>query len=286
MGFKETDNGNGTAHYEYAVHNLCSDRSLQAFSVAMPAGANVTNTGFHDVDYHSNEPGGYSLTDWTPTVAPGSVTWATDTYAINPAANALRWGTMYNYRFDSDQPPGQVTFTLFKPGTPATMLVPAQPYLGAAATGNVGATAGGPFNVFTINGSTGGMARRVEAGVGQPLTLAVSQPPLNASPSHFAIFGLFGIPPVSASYALPLGIGNSLFAPCPIDPFNPTLFLLADNFPIGGCAPLLASTAAPWTLTIPAGVAAPIDVTLQGVARDTTAPSTYAVTNGVILRVN
>ena len=40
-------------------------------------GANVTNVGFKDVDYHSNEPGNYSLTDWTPTVAPGSVSWAT-----------------------------------------------------------------------------------------------------------------------------------------------------------------------------------------------------------------
>ena len=36
MAFLATDNGNGTTHYEYAVHNLCSDRSLQALSIAMP----------------------------------------------------------------------------------------------------------------------------------------------------------------------------------------------------------------------------------------------------------
>ena len=74
--------------------------------------------------------------------------------------------------------------------------------------------------------------------------------------------------------------------PCPIDPFNPALFTLADNFPIGGCVPLLPSTAAAWSLTVPGGVPVPIDVTLQAVIEDVTSPSTYAVTNGVILRVN
>ena len=163
---------------------------------------------------------------------------------------------------------------------------PTAPYLGVAGIGNVGATAGGPFNVLTVNGSTGGISRRVQAGIGQALTFAVSQPPLNASPSNFAIFGLIGIPAVTASYALPLGIGNMTFVPCPIDPFNASLFLLVDNFPIGGCAPLLASTAAPWSITVPGGMPVPIDVTLQAVIEDVTRPSTYAVTNGVILRVN
>ncbi|MCC6358157.1 MAG: hypothetical protein IT450_05400, partial [Phycisphaerales bacterium] len=37
----------------------------------------------------------------------------------------IRWGTMYTFRFDADTPPtpGDVTLTLFKPGTPATMSV-------------------------------------------------------------------------------------------------------------------------------------------------------------------
>ena len=68
---------------------------------------------------------------------------------------------------------------------------------------------------------------------------------------------MIGIPAPSASYALPLAIGNMLFVPCPIDPFNPALFTLADNFPIGGCPPLLPSAAAPWSLTVPGGVPVP-----------------------------
>ena len=69
-----TDNGDGTWHYEYAVHNLYSDRSCGAFSVPVPAGANVSNVGFHDVPYHSGEP--YSSTDWTPSVSSGMVVGA------------------------------------------------------------------------------------------------------------------------------------------------------------------------------------------------------------------
>jgi glycosylphosphatidylinositol phospholipase D len=59
-------------------------------------------------------------------VAPGSVAWATQTYATNPAANALRWGTMYNYWFDSDLPPdpaGAITVGLFRAPTASSPAV-------------------------------------------------------------------------------------------------------------------------------------------------------------------
>ena len=32
-------------------------------------------------------------------------TWSTQTYDQNENANALRWGTMYNFWFDADAPP-------------------------------------------------------------------------------------------------------------------------------------------------------------------------------------
>jgi hypothetical protein len=576
LGFLATDNGNGTTHYEYAIHNLNSDRCVQAVSIALPAGASVSNVGFHDVDYHSNEPGNYSLTDWTSSVAAGSVSWATELYAANPAANALRWGTTYNFRFDSTLPPGDVTLSLFKPGAPATMVVPSPlpaftvaipdapatiepdqatavtvtatnlsgqpdpasgllyaaigngpfvsspltslggnafsgmlpptpcfqtvrwyvslsplgggapvvaptgapavanqseavttvlhtivaddmetvlpgwtvtnvmgsladgqwdpapsvpvgggdrgdpptafggsgkcfltdnvdgnsdvddgetrldspqfdltgfsdarirvriwydnafsagsndamviqisnngggswttmetwnqspdvwvehkyrvgqfvaptaqmkvrfvasdyspghvveagvdsfvvevcpsaPYLGTAGAGNVGANASGPFDVLLVNGSAGGPSRRVEVPIGQTISLSMAQPPGTVVPANFALFGVLGIPGPSASYGLPLGIGAMVFVPCPIDPFNAALFMLADNFPIGGCTPALPSTNAPWLVSVPGGVGFPIDVTLQGVIEDTTAATGLAVTNGVILRVD
>ena len=122
LGTKVTNLGVGQYHYEYALFNMNSDRGAQALSVPLSSGAILNNVGFHDVDYHSGEP--YALTDWSANVVPNSsVTWSTQTFAANPNANALRWSTTYNYRFDSNAAPqqGQVTVTLFKPGTPTTI---------------------------------------------------------------------------------------------------------------------------------------------------------------------
>lgn len=113
-----TDIGGGMYHYEYAVQNLNCDRSVGSFSIPVGGGATVQNIGFHDVDYHSGEP--YDGTDWPGTYTGGAVTWSTQSYAANQNANALRWGTLYNFRFDANVPPaaGLATLGLFKPGTP------------------------------------------------------------------------------------------------------------------------------------------------------------------------
>ena len=69
LGYRVTDNGNGTWHYEYALHNMNSRRDAQSFSIPVPSGVNVTNMGFHDVDYHSGDGEAaagvnYDGTDW------------------------------------------------------------------------------------------------------------------------------------------------------------------------------------------------------------------------------
>ena len=117
---KATSLGGGLYHYEYAVQNLNNQRAGQAFTVPIPPGTVVTNVGFHDVDYHSGEV--FDGTDWTPTVTASSVSWATQTYAVNQNANALRWGTLYNFRFDANQAPGtaSVVIDLFRPGSPTS----------------------------------------------------------------------------------------------------------------------------------------------------------------------
>ncbi|MCI0631214.1 MAG: hypothetical protein L0Y44_11245 [Phycisphaerales bacterium] len=125
LGYRATDNGNGTWHYEYALYNMNSDRSAQVFSIPIPPGVSVTNAGFHDVDYHSGDGEvigtNYSATDWPDQLGDGSISWATEAYTDNSNANALRWGTLYNFRFDADAPPVAVTafIGLFKPGTPS-----------------------------------------------------------------------------------------------------------------------------------------------------------------------
>jgi hypothetical protein len=122
VGSACTDNGDGTWHYEYAVQNLNSHRSGRGFSVPVPAGTTVSNPGFHDVDSHSGEI--TDSTDWPPTIGATTVHWETDPFAVNEHANALRFSTLYNFRFDADRPPADgvlVTLELFRPGAPASV---------------------------------------------------------------------------------------------------------------------------------------------------------------------
>lgn len=118
---KVTDLGGGIWHYEYAVHNLNSDRAAGTVSVPIIPGTAVTNVGFHDIDYHSGEP--YDNTDWSSTVTSSEVVWTSpQTFAQNPNSNALRWGTMYNFYFDANIPPvpGDLSITSFKPSSSPT----------------------------------------------------------------------------------------------------------------------------------------------------------------------
>ncbi len=121
LAFKTSDNGDGTWHYEYAIYNMNCHRSASGFSVPIPPLVTVTNVGFHDVDSHSGEP--FDTTDWTATVTGQEVQWAAASFAENADANALRWGTLYNYWFDADTAPtdGEVTLGLFLPGSPDSM---------------------------------------------------------------------------------------------------------------------------------------------------------------------
>lgn len=119
---KATDLGEGDWRYDYAVYNLNSHRSGGSFFVPVPNGATVSGVGFHDVDYHSGEP--YANTDWVSSVGAGGVTWSSpETFAQNPNTNALRWGTMYNFWFETNVAPatGEVTLGLFRTGTPSSI---------------------------------------------------------------------------------------------------------------------------------------------------------------------
>ena len=133
LGAKVSDLGTGFWHYEYALYNMNSDRSGRSFTVPVSIGAVVQNIEFHDVDYHSGELGvdnegnhiNWDGTDWSTSTLTGKVVWETEDFATNPNANALRWGTLYNFRFDSTAPPSStiVTLGLFKPGFPSDITI-------------------------------------------------------------------------------------------------------------------------------------------------------------------
>ncbi len=134
MGYKVTNPSAGVWHYEYALYNMNLDRSIQSFSVPLGAGVNISNIGFHSPPQH---PGfahdgtvgdaGYSSTPWTPTQTANSLAWNCETFVQNQNANAIRWGTLYNFRFDADQPPQATNATVdfFKTGSPMPVAIQA-----------------------------------------------------------------------------------------------------------------------------------------------------------------
>lgn len=121
VGSKATDIGGGFYHYEYAVMNIDMDRQVGSFTVPIPSGAGVVNIGFHAVEHHDepvNEVDGTPIDNapWTPSLTATDITWSTTT-------NPIRWGTLYNFRFDADVEPGTITASMgmFKPGTPTSL---------------------------------------------------------------------------------------------------------------------------------------------------------------------
>jgi hypothetical protein len=134
MGYKVTNPSIGVWHYEYALFNMNLDRSIQSFSVPLGTGVNVSNIGFHAPPQH---PGwandgtfmnqGYSSMPWAVNQMSGSITWNSETLAQNQNANAIRWGTLYDFRFDADQPPQSANATVgyFKTGLPGTVAIQA-----------------------------------------------------------------------------------------------------------------------------------------------------------------
>jgi hypothetical protein len=132
VAYKVTQVSANLWHYEYAIYNQNLDRGIQSFSVPIGTGVTVTNMGQHQPP---QQPGwsadgtsgnsGFSSTAWSQTLSPGMMNWSTETSLANLNANAIRWGTLYNFRFDADKPPAQMFATVgfFKTGSPVNVLV-------------------------------------------------------------------------------------------------------------------------------------------------------------------
>lgn len=152
LGSKATDLNNGTHHYEYAVYNMNSDRSVRTFSVPIPAGLSVTNAGFHDTTYRGNDGQGggapFSGTDWTFTNTGTTLEWSTSTFAQSNNANAIRWGTTYNFRFDANAVPTPGTITMDTYKVVGTVTAPADVPGGPGAPGGNICSGDGSLSTF------------------------------------------------------------------------------------------------------------------------------------------
>lgn len=118
LAVKTVDLGNGFWSYEYALYNWSSERRVRRFTV--PVSTTVQNIGFHDYD-------GAGANDWAVTVDGTSITWECETIDVNPNAPALEFGTLNNFRFETDSPPilDEATIYAFQPsgiGAPETQV--------------------------------------------------------------------------------------------------------------------------------------------------------------------
>lgn len=127
-----TQTGPSSWHYEYALYNRDYTPGVGRFMLSVPPTAPPTNLGFHDVDYHGADGVGgvtQSGADWTTSIVAGVLAWASVPQFQDPNANALRWGTVYGFRFDCDRPPmpGFVLVEAFEPaGGPSIAMLEAE----------------------------------------------------------------------------------------------------------------------------------------------------------------
>jgi hypothetical protein len=119
LGCKVTALAPGMWHYEYALYNHDMARAVRAFSVPV-GGATISNIGFHAPFIHG-EPA-YNNDAWAADVADGRVTFSTNTPGNPALANPVRWGSLYNFRFDADRAPvdSLATLTPYQPGDPTS----------------------------------------------------------------------------------------------------------------------------------------------------------------------
>jgi hypothetical protein len=109
--------GNGRWRYVIAVENISSDRALAGVVVFMGADPSPQGFTFHAPTYHSGEV--YNNADWPLIIGGASFRWlCPQSFAQNPNANALRWGTLYTFTFTSTAAPveGNIALNIFKPG--------------------------------------------------------------------------------------------------------------------------------------------------------------------------
>lgn len=204
LGSRSTDLGGGQWRYQYAVYNMNADRNVGSTSVPLPSGVTVSNAKFHGVAYHDGDGPGdsnFSGLEWLSSQTGNAITWSTQTEAQNASANAIRWGTMYSFRFDANAPPvsGPITLGLWKAGSPPSIV----------GTGDVPGDNGTSITSFCpgdgtagacacANGGTAGHGCENSAATGGALLAAAGTPSLSADtlvltsggerPTSFSIF--------------------------------------------------------------------------------------------------
>lgn len=161
---------------------------------------------------------------------------------------------------------------------------PALPSIGICGAGTVGLNAGGPYNVLTVNGSAGGVGRRVDLVQGVSISLAVSTPPTATGPVPFVLYGKLS--DLDSAELTPIAnVGEFCFVPVHLFPFDPDIFVVTDSFILNDPYAILPPSLTPWGFTLPGGLGFPFTMVFQGAVGDPSRPLGIATTNAVIMNV-
>jgi hypothetical protein len=115
VGSNVVELGNGQYRYWYAIYNQNSDAAAASFELGIDGP--TTDHYFRDIPFHSGEV--WNSLDWSFEPTPSGVRWrCQETFAQNPNANAIRYGTLYAFGFTSNIAPSATyaRISLFKSG--------------------------------------------------------------------------------------------------------------------------------------------------------------------------
>ena len=145
--------------------------------------------------------------------------------------------------------------------------------------GTVGATSGGPYDVLSISGVTGGVGRLVTLPINTAFSVDLGSSPVSPAPSNFIIVGRVGTPDLANQFVTPYG--TFCFLPSIVGGPAATHFVLADSFNLGLGA-LVPATPTPYTIPVPAGLPTPIVLTIQGIMDD--GFGSFEITNALVVQ--
>lgn len=161
---------------------------------------------------------------------------------------------------------------------------PALPSIGICGAGTVGLNAGGPYDVLTLNGSAGGVGRRVDLFQGVGISLAMATPPTSGGNEPFVLYGKLS--DLDSAELTPIAnIGDFCFVPVHLFPFDPDIFVVTDSFILNDPYAILPPSLTPWGFTLPSGLGFPFTMVFQGAVGDPSAPLGISTTNAIIMNV-
>ncbi|MCA8941764.1 MAG: hypothetical protein KDB80_04325 [Planctomycetes bacterium] len=187
VGVHVSNNGDGTWHYEYAVHNRDNHAGNVRFVVPCSTTATVTNIGTKDVDLDSDP---FAATnDWTGTHAGNCII-----FDPGPNARPQGWNTIYNFWFDCDAAPTNGSVEIFgdisrlNPGANPSVVVASDVPNVAPANEDLGEGCGLDLSITDI--ASPGAAVGINVSNGAPGASAAAH--IAAYDNSFALFPPFG----------------------------------------------------------------------------------------------